>query len=141
MARAGALREDCVFCQIINKQSPAWVVYEDEEVICFLPKKCEVYGHTLVVPKLHYASLYDIPEAILCELIKVVRKVTLAYKKRINATGMNVLHASGVDAQQSVPHFHFHLLPRFKDDQLNTWPSLPEVEVNKEELWQKLRIS
>lgn len=111
MARAGAPREDCVFCQIINKQSPAWFVY---------------------------ASLYDIPEAILCELIKVVRKVTLAYKKRVNATGMNVLHASGVDAQQSVPHFHFHLLPRFKDDQVNAWPNL--LGVNKEELWQKLRI-
>jgi Diadenosine tetraphosphate (Ap4A) hydrolase and other HIT family hydrolases len=130
----------CKFCQIINRQIPSWIVYENEKVICFLPQKIEVYGHTLVASKQHYADLYDIPEDILCELIKVSKKLTIAYKEKINATGMNLMHASGVDGQQSVFHFHIHLLPRFKDDKLNTWPNLPKIKINKDELLQKLRL-
>jgi histidine triad (HIT) family protein len=131
---------NCIFCQIINKQAPAWIVYEDEDVICFLPQKVEVYGHTLIVPKQHYVDLYDIPENVLCDLVKVAKKLTLVYKEKINATGANLMHASGVDGQQSVFHFHFHLLPRFKDDRLDTWPKLPKVKIDKDELLKKLRF-
>lgn len=131
---------DCIFCQIIEKKAPAKIIYENENVICFLPKNVEVYGHTLVVPKKHYADLYDIPADILCDLIKTAQKLTVEYKQKINATGMNLIHASGKDAQQSVFHFHFHLLPRFKDDELNTWPNLPKIKIDIDELWEKLRI-
>ncbi|MHC2994865.1 MAG: HIT domain-containing protein [Candidatus Atribacteria bacterium] len=132
--------DNCKFCQIINRQIPSWIVYENEKVICFLPKKLEVYGHTLIMPKQHYTDLYDIPEDTLCELIKVSKKITIAYREKINATGMNLMHASGVDGQQSVFHFHIHLLPRFKNDKLNTWPNLPKIEIDKDELSEKLRL-
>ena len=131
---------NCKFCQIVNRQIPAWIVYENEKVISFLPQKIEVYGHTLIAPKQHYADLYDIPEDILCELIKASKKITLAYKEKIDATGMNLMHASGFDGQQSVFHFHIHLLPRFKDDKLNTWPNLPKIEIDKDELFRKLQL-
>jgi len=70
----------CKFCQIINRQIPSWVVYENEKVIAFLPEQLEVYGHTLVAPKQHYTDLYDVPEDILCELMKVSKKITMAGK-------------------------------------------------------------
>ena len=130
----------CKFCKIINRQIPSWIVYENEKVIAFLPETLEVYGHTLIVPKQHYADLYNIPEDILCELIKVSKKITIAYSEKISATGMNLMHASGVDGQQSVFHFHIHLLPRFKDDKLNTWPNLPKIKTDKDELLEKLRL-
>ena len=130
----------CKFCQIINRKIPSWIVYENEKVIAFLPDQLEVYGHTLVAPKQHYADLYDVPEDILCELIKVSKKITIAYSEKISATGMNLMHASGVDGQQSVFHFHIHLLPRFKKDKLNTWPNLPKIKTDKDELLEKLRL-
>lgn len=130
----------CKFCKIVNRQIPSWIVYENEKIIAFLPEQLEVYAHTLVAPKQHYADLYDISEDILCELIKVSKKITIAYKEKINSTGMNLMHASGVDGQQSVFHFHIHLLPRFKDDKLNTWPNLPKIETNKDELLEKLKL-
>ena len=132
---------DCIFCQIVNRKAPAKIIYENENVICFLPKKVEVYGHTLVVPKKHYADLYDIPANVLCELTKVAQKLTLEYKQKINATGMNLMHASGKDGQQSVFHFHFHLLPRFKDDGLDTWPNLAKKDFDSEEILEKLKIT
>ena len=82
----------CKFCQIINRKIPSWIVYENEKVIAFLPETLEVYGHTLVVPKQHYADLHDIPEDILCELIRVSKKITIAYSEKISATGMNLMH-------------------------------------------------
>ena len=130
--------KNCIFCRIIKKEVPAIIVYEDKDVICFLPNKIEVYGHTLIVPKKHYVDLYDIPEEILCKLNTVAKKLTLAYKKKINATGVNLMHASGKDGQQSVFHFHFHLLPRFKNDGLNTWPKLPKINIDADDLLKKI---
>ena len=72
----------CKFCKIVNRQIPSWVVYENEKVIVFLPEKLEVYGHTLVAPKQHYTDLYDIPEDVLCELVHVSKKITIAYKEK-----------------------------------------------------------
>jgi histidine triad (HIT) family protein len=132
---------NCIFCQIIGGNAPAKILYENEHVVCFLPREIEVYGHTLVVPKDHYVDLYDIPTEALCNLVKVAQKLTLDYRQKINATGMNLMHASGKDGQQSVFHFHFHLLPRFENDGLNTWPSLAKIEVDRDELWEKLQTS
>lgn len=104
-----------------------------------MPKTLETYGHTLVVPREHYADLYDIPDQILMDIARVSQMLTIRYKEKINATGMNLMHASGVDGEQSVYHFHMHLLPRFKDDGLHTRPQLPAVEVDKDELLKKLK--
>jgi len=132
---------DCIFCQIVRGEKPSKIIYENENAICFLPKEIEVYGHTLVVPKQHFQDLYDIPQDLLCKLTEVIQFLTKEYKTKIGATGMNVLHASGQDDQQSVPHFHFHLFPRFKDDGLDTWPNLAKKDFNVEEIWQELKIT
>jgi histidine triad (HIT) family protein len=132
--------DNCIFCKIVNKQVPASIIYETENVLCFLPNKIEVYGHTLIIPKKHFADLYDIPEEILSELTITSKKLIIAYKEKIDATGANIMHASGRDGEQSVFHFHLHLLPRFKDDGLKTWPQLPNIEVSAEELLKKLKM-
>jgi histidine triad (HIT) family protein len=84
--------------------------------------------------------LYDIPEPILEKLTLASKKLSIAYKEKIGATGMNLMHASGKDGEQSVFHFHFHLLPRFKEDGLKTWPELPKIEINADELLKKLKL-
>jgi histidine triad (HIT) family protein len=132
--------ENCIFCKIIKGKEPARIVYEDKDVICFLPKTIQVYGHTLIVPKKHYQDLYDISEKLLSKLVITAKKLTLAYKKKIGATGVNLLHASGKDGQQSVFYFHFHLFPRFKNDRLDTWPKLPKIKVDPDELVKKLKL-
>lgn len=132
--------ENCIFCKIVKKEVPSRVIYETDEIICFLPNKIEVYGHTLIVPKKHFSDLYDIPEAQLEKLASVSKKLAVAYREKIGSTGANLLHASGQDGEQTVFHFHFHLMPRFKNGGLKTWPQLPKIEVDADELLAKLKL-
>lgn len=129
---------DCVFCDIVHGQAAAWVVYQTEDVICFLPKNPEVYGHTLIMPKAHFADLYTTPVALLEKLIVTAQMLAIHYKTQIGASGVNILHASGAAAGQSVFHFHLHLLPHFDRDGLNTWPELPALSVDKDAWLTKL---
>lgn len=132
--------DTCIFCKIINKEIPSYVVYENDTVIAILNRNMEVYGHTLVIPKKHYQDIYDIPEDVLSEIIKATKTLALRYKEKIGATGINLWHASGVDAQQSVFHFHMHILPRFENDGLDTRPKLTKIDVDKDILLQKIKM-
>lgn len=129
----------CVFCDIVNNQVPSWVIYQNKEVICFLPKSPEVYGHTIVAAKQHITDIYTAPESTLESLMVVSKKLAIHYKTQIGASGINLLHASGTSAQQSVLHFHLHLIPRFDNDGLNTWPEFSTLSFDKDEMVKKLR--
>ncbi len=131
--------ENCKFCSILNNEIPSRRVYEDQDVLALLPKNMSVYGHTLIIPKGHYESLYDIPDELLAKVSIVAKKLAIQYQKTIGATWSNLMNAAGKDGQQSVPHFHFHLLPRFKDDGLDTRPVLTPVEADKDLLLKRLR--
>ena len=130
----------CVICDLAAGHIPRWVVHETESVICFLPLELNAYGHTVIAPKAHFADLYELPEALLQELAVTAKRLAGHYKQVLGATGANLLHASGADAGQSVPHFHLHLLPRFAGDGLNAWPELPVVPVDKDALLARLYL-
>lgn len=131
---------ECVFCKLVHNELPSWIIYEDENIICFLPLEAEAFGHTLIAPKKHYADLFSIPIETLNCIIAVAQKVAVHYKTAIGAAGINLLHASGIAAQQSVLHFHIHLIPRFENDGLNAWPKLPGAQNDNDELIRKLRL-
>jgi histidine triad (HIT) family protein len=130
----------CPFCAIARRQAPADVVFEDDAVIGFLPLRLATYGHTVLVPKAHRVALWDLEHDLLCHLSYVAQQLSIHFRSHIDATGVNLLCASGQDAQQSVPHFHLHLLPRFTSDGLDAWPDLPQVAVDRAELVAKLRL-
>ncbi len=134
------MSDACVICDLAAGRIPRWVVHETENVICFLPLELNAYGHTIIAPKAHFADLYDIPEELLQELTVTAQHLAGHYKLSLGAAGVNLLHASGADAGQSVPHFHLHLLPRFGGDGLNAWPELPSVPVDKDALLVRLRL-
>ena len=130
----------CIFCEIINLTIPSWVVYEDQKVISFLPTAPEVYGHTIIAPKQHFADIYNAPESVLAEILIVSKKLAVHYQNQIGSSGINLLHASGTSAQQSVFHLHVHLIPRFEKDGLNAWPVFPSTSFNKDEMVKKLAL-
>ena len=132
--------KSCVFCEISQGRRDSNVIYQTDAVICFLPLTLQAYGHTIIAPKQHFADIYTIPEVILTSLTAVTKTLALHYKEQINATGVNLLHASGISAQQSVFHFHVHLIPRFENDGLNLWPEFPTKTYNMDEMLKKLMI-
>ncbi|HEY1547256.1 MAG TPA: HIT domain-containing protein [Kofleriaceae bacterium] len=131
---------DCSFCKIVARTAPGLIIYEDASTISFLVKAPSVPGHTAVVPKLHYADIYSIPDDTLASLIASCKQHALRWRERIGSTGVNILNASGIDAEQSVFHFHFHLLPRFANDGYRTWPALHGVGQTREQMHATFRL-
>jgi len=133
------MEEECLFCKIINGEIPSYTLYEDEEVKVFLDIYPVSKGHCLLVPKEHYSTIYDVPEekmGFLSKLPSIARKL----KEVTQATGVNVLQSNEKDAGQVIFHTHFHLIPRFPNDNLMKLP--PQSELNKklaEELVEKFK--
>lgn len=115
---------ECIFCQIIDGKSPATVVYDDQVVLGFypLPEGRLADGHVLVVPKRHSADLFETPVSELGAVMVAIRRVADGIRAVLGASGVNVLNASGPNSDQSVFHLHFHVVPRWSDDGLETWP-------------------
>ena len=125
------MNSDCIFCQIIAGQLPSTTVYEDPHTLAFLDIAPIVKGHTLVIPKTHHDPLLDTPGPILEQLILVVRKIARAMRTGLDAAGINITQANGPLAGQIVPHVHFHIIPRFNDDQ-HSWAT-PQGEYDNDD--------
>lgn len=113
--------EDCSFCKIAKDEMDSFNVYEDEDVKAFLDVNPANKGHLLVIPKEHFENISDIPESVLAKVTNVCKQMDSLCKEKLGATGINILNASGKDAQQSVFHLHFHVVPRYKNDGLDLW--------------------
>jgi histidine triad (HIT) family protein len=107
---------ECVFCQIIRKQLPASVVYEDEQVIAFLSNRPVNEGHTLVLPKKHYENIYEISEDEVAFLFRVVKRVAHAVREAMVAEGMRFVQNNGWAAGQVIFHLHVHIIPMLPNE-------------------------
>jgi histidine triad (HIT) family protein len=120
------LDETCIFCRIIRGEVPSFRVFEDDRTFAFMDINPGNPGHVLVIPKLHAETLFDLDEAWLTATTLAAQKVAKAVQKAFNPFGMNLLQANGPGAAQSVPHFHWHVLPRAENDRLPmNWPLQP----------------
>ena len=114
----------CVFCGIVDGTAPATVVFEDASTMSLLPlpEARLADGHLLVIPKRHVADVFEVSSADLIAVALTVQRVSEALRRSLGATGVNVLNASGPNSDQSVFHLHFHVVPRWAEDGLWTWP-------------------
>ena len=91
-------------------------IYEDERTLCFMDVNPLNRGHCLVVTKAHAATIWESAEADLAAAMATAKRVALALRAALDLEGLNVLQANGAPAFQSVPHFHLHLIPRWRGD-------------------------
>jgi len=128
--------KDCIFCKIIKGEIPSFKIFENDKVFCFLDINPLSKGHTLVVPKEHHENIFDISLKDLKEIISTIKSLSNRMKKVLMAEGVNLFNASGVVAEQSVFHFHFHILPRYKNDglEMNNWWQSKAQKADIEEL-------
>ena len=107
---------DCIFCRIVEGDAKSWMVYEDETTYAFLDVDPLTEYHTLVIPKTHYADVFDLPEEKLMEVIRSVKSVVSLYESKLGLRNVHIFNSSGADAQQDVFHVHFHVVPRSAGD-------------------------
>lgn len=124
---------DCIFCKIIKREAPAYIIYEDEEFLGFLNINSIHLGQSLLTPKKHYENLYELPDDTLGKMSTLLKKISATVKKTVGADGINIIMNVESAAGQIVPHAHFHIIPRFADDGYKHWTgkSFPKEEFAK----------
>ncbi len=130
---------NCVFCQIVQKKIPSYIIYEDDYTLVFLDIAQDVDGHMLAIPKKHVQTIFDCDAETLSHLMNTVQKVS-HHCKKCGYDGINLLNASDESAGQSVPHFHIHIIPRKKNDQIDAWPHFPGSKTELTTLHQTLKM-
>ena len=125
---------DCLFCKIITKEIPAEIVYEDEKVLAFLDINPVNPGHVLVVPRVHSENMAVAADDDLIALALTVKKLAPAVCAATDCDGFN-LQVVG----ELVPHTHWHIIPRHKDDGLKHWPGHPYAEGGATAMGDKIR--
>ena len=122
--------ENCIFCKIANGEIPSNTIYEDENFRVILDNGPATRGHALVLPKEHYANIFEIPEDVAAGAIKAAKKVAGMMKDNLSIDGLNLVQNNGQRAGQTVMHFHLHIIPRYNDDgQTILWkPTSPSAD-------------
>ncbi|KYH43978.1 HIT family hydrolase [Branchiibius sp. NY16-3462-2] len=112
----------CVFCSIVARETPAFIVASDEHTVAFLDVRPVFKGHVLVVPRQHLVTLGDLPTDLLAPYFAAVQRISVALPVALGAQGTWVAENNIVS--QSVPHLHTHVVPRTKGDGLRGffWP-------------------
>lgn len=109
--------EACVFCQILDGDAPASVVYADEQLMAFMDIQPVNPGHMLVIPKVHAPDLTCMDSEIGGKLFRVGMELAEALRRSgIRCEGVNLFLADGAAAGQEVFHVHLHVIPRFTGD-------------------------
>jgi len=112
----GAYEDDNVFAKIIRGEIPAAKVYEDERVLVILDAFPQSNGHTLVIHKRSRArNILDVEPGALSEIMAAVQKAARALRRTMAPEGLVVTQFNGAAAGQTIPHLHFHIIPRWTD--------------------------
>ena len=112
----------CVFCEIVAGRTPAHVVLDDGDFLAFLDARPLFPGHTLLVPRDHHETLWDLPDELVAPLFANAKRLSVAIRDAMDSQGAFVAMNNVVS--QSVPHLHVHIAPRNRKDGLRGffWP-------------------
>jgi histidine triad (HIT) family protein len=105
----------CLFCKIANHEIPASIVYEDEFVIAFLDIAPVTSGHTLIMPKKHYDDFTLCSSTLVARIHGISKILIKQYGPVLHPNGYNLLSNAHEAAGQSIAHVHFHLIPRYDE--------------------------
>ena len=108
-----------IFAKILRGELPCFKVFEDHHTLAFLDIMPATPGHTLVIPKEAGETIFDISPEAAAATIKTTQLVSAAVKTAFDAPGIMLVQLNGKASGQSVPHLHFHILPRFNGLDMN----------------------
>ena len=106
--------QNCIFCKIANGEIPSTTLYEDEDFRVILDMGPATRGHALLLPKEHYANLFELDDELAAKALVTAKKVAARMKDALGADGFNLVQNNGEVAGQTVFHFHMHVIPRYE---------------------------
>ena len=131
--------ENCIFCKLAGGEIPTATLYEDEDFRVILDANPAAKGHALIIPKEHYANLYELDDELGGKVLVLARKMITKLTDILGCDGYNIVQNNGEAAGQTVFHFHMHLIPRFKDDGVGvTWKMGELTEEDKNDILSKM---
>jgi histidine triad (HIT) family protein len=107
---------DCVFCKIINGDIDSYKIYESEHCLAFLDKFPNNIGHSLIVTKKHIKNIFELDDESAEEILKIAKRISLALQAALNPDGINLVQNNNEAANQTIDHFHMHVIPRYFGD-------------------------
>lgn len=132
--------DNCIFCKIAAGDIPSATIYEDADFRVILDIEPASKGHALILPKEHYANLYELPDELASKAMIVAKKVIARMTEVTGCAGYNVLQNNGAAAGQTVFHYHMHLIPRYENDDVTiTWEHGTLTNEWKEEVLTKMK--
>lgn len=132
--------DNCIFCKIANGEIPAATLYEDENFRVILDLGPASKGHALILPKSHAANIYELSDEMAAKAMVLAKKMATAMTEALKCDGFNIVQNNGECAGQTVFHFHMHLIPRYKGDNVGiTWTSGELSDKDKEEILSKVK--
>ena len=130
-----------IFTEIIEGKRPGFIIFEDDSHMAILDKYPIDTGHSLVLPKVPYEKITEMPKNEVAELFSLIPEIANAILKATGAVAFSIAQNNGKEAKQIIPHVHVHIIPRYAD-KATLWtkrriPSDDELE----ELRQKIKNS
>lgn len=132
--RKGMRDDNCIFCKIAAGEIPSNTIYEDDDVRVILDLAPAARGHALVLPKEHYANLYEIDEDVAAKVMRVAKKMAVHMRDKLHCDGFNLLQNNEEVAGQTVFHFHLHLIPRYRGDKNDDILRYTPLKLSEEEM-------
>ena len=132
--------DKCIFCMLAAGEIPTATLYEDDDFRVILDAGPATRGHCLILPKEHYADIYEIPEELLAKAAVLAKRMAVKLTDALGCDGFNIVQNNRPVAGQTVFHFHIHLIPRYKGGEriVANWTQTPLPEEWKDEVLAKL---
>lgn len=108
--------ESCIFCKIIKGEVDCFKIHDDKDLIVILDKFPNNIGHSLIIPKRHVENIFELDDDLSGKILKTANRIAKAVKNGLKADGINILQNNGEAANQTVGHFHMHVIPRYFGD-------------------------
>jgi histidine triad (HIT) family protein len=140
----------CPFCLLTNgienehvssRQSD--IVYQNDYITAFICSQQwpNNKGHVLIIPNEHFENLYDLPLYLATRIHELTKEIGLAMKSVYGCDGISTRQHNEPHGNQEVWHYHLHVYPRYKNDQLYTKANGELMAANERaEYAQKLRF-
>lgn len=131
--------DNCIFCKLANGEIPTATLYEDDDFRVILDAGPAAKGHALILPKEHYANLYELDDEVAAKALPLAKKMITKLTDILGCDGYNLVQNNGEAAGQTVFHFHLHMIPRYKDDGVGlTWKMGELTEEDKNDILSRM---